>query len=48
MFIDNTVIKKIKSLIHCLALKPFVSLSASFLFIKAHSKGEHILGTHLM
>lgn len=44
MFIDNTVIKKIKLLIHRLAPKPFVSPSASFLFIKAHSEKEHIWG----
>lgn len=48
MFIDNAVIKKIKSLIHCLAPKPVVSLAASFLFIKTPSEGEHIWGTHWM
>lgn len=47
MFIDSTVIKKIKLLIHCLALKPFVFPSSSFLFIKSLSEKEHILGTHL-
>lgn len=44
MFIDNAVIKKIKSLIHCLAPKPVVSLTASFLFIKTHSEGESTFG----